>query len=99
MPPVVYATTSFTELERFMASTLCDQERMDVGQVKIRRTVMRQGTTVIGFVVRIEGPRLTRCHAIWAEREYRVLFYNSAGQRFAVVKLAESPHLQGEIEG
>lgn len=93
MPPNVFSTTSFAELEQFMLQTLCQQERLDMGQVKIRRTLMRQGVECIGLAVRVEGPRLMRSHAIWAERENRILFYDSAGHRFAVVKLSESPEL------
>ena len=76
-----------------MLQTLCHHERLDVGQVQIRRTLMRQGSEIIGLAMRIEGPRLMRSHAIWAERENRILFYDSAGHRFAVVKLSESPEL------
>lgn len=76
-----------------MAHALCNYERLDIEQVQVRRTVMRQGPQIIGLVVRIQGPRLMRSHAIWAEKEHRILFYNSAGQRFAVVSLAEAPEL------
>jgi hypothetical protein len=93
MPPVVFSTTSFSELEQFMAQTLCNQERLDVGQVKVRRTLMRQGSEIIGLVMRIEGTRMMRSHAIWAERENRILFYDSAGHRFAIVNLSESPEI------
>ena len=76
-----------------MALTLCNQERLDVRQVQIRRTLVRKGPESIGLAIRIEGPRLMRSHAIWAERENRILFYDSAGHRFAIVKLSESPLL------
>lgn len=62
-------------------------------QVQIRRTLVRQGQESIGLAIRVEGPRLMRSHAIWAERENRILFYDSAGHRFAIVKLSESPLL------
>ena len=93
MPPVVFSSTSLTELDRFMAQTLCSHEQLDLLQVQICRTFMRQGTQIIGLSMRVEGPRLMRSHAIWAERENRILFYDSAGNRFAIVKLPESPEL------
>ncbi|MFO0815974.1 MAG: hypothetical protein U0796_22380 [Gemmatales bacterium] len=93
MPPAVYSTTSVLELEQFMSQQLCEHERLDSEQVKKRRSVMRQGNEITGLIMRIEGPRLMRSQAIWAARENRILFYDSAGQRFAVVKLAESPEL------
>lgn len=93
MPPVVYSTTSFADLERFMTQVLCEQERLDPDQVHVKRTLMRKGASIVGLVMRIAGTRLMQSHAIWAERENRILFYNSAGHRFAVVKLAEAPDL------
>lgn len=76
-----------------MLQTLCNHERLEAGLVQVKRTLMRQGVEIIGFVIRVQGPRLMRSHAIWAERENRILFYDSAGQRFAVVKLSESPEI------
>lgn len=93
MVPLVYSTTSFAELERFITGILCEQERLDAAQVQVKRTLMRQGPKVIGVVIRVAGPRLLTAHAIWAEHEHRLLFYNSAGNRFAEVKLAEAPEL------
>lgn len=93
MPPVVFSTTSIIELEQFMLQTLCQHERLEVGLVQVKRTLMRQGTEIIGLAIRVQGPRLMRSHAIWAERENRILFYDSAGHRFAVVKLSESPEI------
>jgi hypothetical protein len=93
MPPLVYSTSSMNELEHFMIDSLCDYEKLDRQQVRIQRSVMRKGSAIIGLVIRIEGPRLMRSQALWVEPENRVLFYNSAGQRFATVKLAESPEM------
>lgn len=81
------------ELEHFMIDGLCDHEKLDRQQVRIQRSVMRKGAAIIGLVIRIEGPRLMRSQALWVESENRVLFYNSAGLRFATVKLAESPEM------
>ena len=76
-----------------MLQTLCHHERLDVGQVQVRRTLIRKGAEIIGLVIRVQGPRLMRSQAIWAERENRILFYDSAGHRFVVVKLSESPEI------
>lgn len=93
MPPLVYSTISMNELERFMIDSLCDYEKLDRQQVRIQRSVMRKGLAIVGLVIRIEGPRLMRSQALWVEPENRILFYNSAGQRFATVKLAEAPEM------
>lgn len=93
MPPLVYSTSSMNELEGFMIDGLCDHEKLDRQQVRIQRSVMRKGLAIVGLVIRIEGPRLMRSQALWVEPENRILFYNSAGQRFATVKLAEAPEM------
>lgn len=93
MLPLVYSTSSMNELERFMIEGLCNHERLDQQQVRVHRSALRRGSMIVGLVVRVEGPRLMRSQALWIEQENRVLFYNSAGQRFATVKLAEAPEL------
>lgn len=95
MPPAVFSTNSVNQLRRFMQHTLCEHERFDPEQVLVKQSYMRKQGEVLGLVVRVESIKRTRCHAIWAEREHRVLFYDSAGHRFAEVKLAEAPVLEG----
>jgi hypothetical protein len=95
MFPSVFSTTSYAELERFIHRTLCEHERFDPDHTVLKKSVLRRGGQVAGLMLRVEGNRLHRSHAVWAEGEHRVLFYNSAGQRFGEVKLAESPDLDG----
>jgi hypothetical protein len=94
MVPPVYATTSYPELERFIHQALCDHERFDPASTVLRKTALRQAGRVVGIMLRVEGSRLHRSHAVWADAENRVLFYNSAGQRFGEMKLAESPDIR-----
>lgn len=93
MIPTVFSTTSYAELERFIHQALCEHERFDPDQTVLKLSPLRRCEQVVGVLLRVEGSRLYRSHAVWAEREHRVLFYNSAGQRFGEVKLAESPDL------
>lgn len=97
MPPAVFSTTSISELESFMVETLCNHEKLDVQQAMVKRSLIRTGSSPVGLVVRLQGPRQMRSHAIWAERESRILFYDSAGHRFAIVRLAEMPDLVSNI--
>lgn len=93
MLPVVFSTTSGAELERFTIESLCSREKLDASQVKLHKSLIRRSGVPVGIVWRIEGPRLVRCHAIWVEDENRILFYDSAGNRFYTVKLVESPEI------
>lgn len=80
-----------------MTESLCSQEKLDAEQVKLQKSLVRRGSTAIGMVIRVEGPRLMRSHAIWIERENRILFYDSSGKRFSTVQLAESPELANTV--
>ena len=93
MIPAVYSTTSFVDLEGFIHNTLCDFERFAREQTFLKKSLLRRGGRVVGLMLRLEESRQARSHAVWAADEYRVLFYNSAGQRCGEVKLAESPDL------
>ncbi|HMO36356.1 MAG TPA: hypothetical protein PKA06_09955 [Gemmatales bacterium] len=93
MIPLVYSTNSLHDLEQFIVAGLCAHENLDQAQVKVQRSLLRKGDAKIGLFIRISGPRLMQSQAIWIEPESRLLFYNSAGKRFATVKLAEAPEL------
>ena len=41
--------------------------------------------------IEVSGPRLLRTYAVWAGEENRIFFYASSGERFAEVRLSESP--------
>ena len=94
MIPPVFSTTCYSELERFIHSALCEHERFDADQTVLKKSALRQSGKVVALLLRVESSRSHRSHAVWADAENRVLFYNSAGQRFGEVKLAESPDLQ-----
>jgi hypothetical protein len=44
-------------------------------------------------MLQVRGPKNQLCHAIWAEAENRLLLYNTAGVRFAEIRLSEAPDL------
>src|SRR4051794_30768611 len=94
MLPLVYATSSHVDLQQFVHRSLCEQERFDPDQTVLHQSPLRQGTRIVGMLLRLEGARLHGSQAVWVEAENRILFYNSAGQRFAEVKLVESPDIQ-----
>jgi len=93
MPPVVFSTRSILELEQFISSAVCEQERLDQQQMAVKRSLLRSGQQLIGIVFRVDSWHRRHGHALWIEPENRILFYNSAGARFAEVKLLEAPEL------
>jgi hypothetical protein len=94
MPPLVFATQSIMELEQFISQTLCEQERLDQNQMALRRNFIRQQQQMVAVVFRVESWQRRHGHALWIESESRILFYNSAGRRFAEVKLLEAPEVE-----
>jgi hypothetical protein len=75
----------------FVRRTLCERDRLDPEQVRLRQgTVQRRGRSC-GLFFQIQGPRLLRTYAVWAGDEHRILFYDSTGERFAEARLCESP--------
>ena len=87
----VVAAASLDELEKLVQRTLCEQDRLDPQQAPVRRTAIRRGGRFVGLYFSVRGPRLLRCHAIWACHEHRILCYDSAGVRFAELRLCEAP--------
>jgi hypothetical protein len=89
----VVAAGSLDELERLVQRILCEQDRLDPNQAPIRRSPLRRAGRLCGFFFIVHGPRRLRCQAIWASDEHRILCYDSAGVRFAELKLCEAPEL------
>jgi hypothetical protein len=94
MPPVVFSTHSLLELEQFISRALCEQERLDQQQMVVKRSLIRRQQQLVGVVFRVDSWHRRHGHALWIEAENRVLFYNSAGARFAEVSLLDAPQLE-----
>ena len=79
------------QLRQFVLDTLCERDRLDPSQVRLRQALVRRGGRVCGLFFQVEGPRLLRTYAVWAGEEHRILFYDSTGVRFAQTRLSEAP--------
>jgi hypothetical protein len=91
----VIAAPTLADLDRAVHQALCDHDRLVPQATPLLRGVLRQSGRPCGLFYQIEGPRLMASYAIWAEAENRVLCYDSAGARFAELRLAEAPALDG----
>ncbi len=87
--PVVALSTQ-DELRRFVRTTLCEQDALDVERTPFFETPILRGGQQWGTVFHVEGPRMLKTSAIWSEPDDRIVFYNSTGLRVRVVKLSES---------
>lgn len=92
MSPGVVAFTAVEELAAFVHQVLCDKDALDPQQTPLFRTRLRKAGRACGVVFHVEGPRLLRTSAVWSADHDRIIFYDSTGQRFREVSLAESPN-------
>jgi hypothetical protein len=82
---------SLDELKSFVLKVLCAQDRLDPEQTELRQSLIRQAGKPCGLFFRIQGPRRLAAYAVWPSNESRILFYDSAGARFAETRLCDSP--------
>src|SRR5947207_3010408 len=82
---------SLDELKSFVLKILCAQDRLAPEQTQLRHSLIRQAGKPCGLFFQIQGPRRLTAYALWPSNESRILFYDSAGVRFAETRLCESP--------
>jgi hypothetical protein len=78
-------------LRAHVLQVLCGCERLDPAQTPLHETVVTRSGRPCGLFFQVQGPRLVRAYALWAGEEGRLLFYDSAGRRFAQTRLTEAP--------
>jgi hypothetical protein len=78
-------------LRDHVLQTLCAHDQLDPEQTPLRQALVVRSRKPCGIFFQIHGPRLMRSHAVWVGDENRVLFYDSAGVRFAETRLSEGP--------
>ena len=91
MESSVVALPTTDALGRFVRDMLCSHDHLDPAQTPLYRAEVRRLGRPCGLIFHVEGPRLLKTSAVWAEEEHRILFYDSAGEKFGEVKLSESP--------
>jgi hypothetical protein len=67
------------------------RDRLDPEQVRMRQGLIKRRGRPCGLFFQIQGPRLLRTYAVWAADEFRILFYDSTGERFGEARLSEAP--------
>jgi hypothetical protein len=88
--PVV-AMPTLEQVREFVRHTLCERDRLDPGQAQLKQGLVKRRGRPCGLFFQVQGPRQLRTYAVWAGDEHRILFYDSAGERFAETRLCESP--------
>ncbi len=99
MDTVTLSLPTLDNLRQHVHQRLCRHDHLDAKQTSLQQTMIRRAGQPCGLFFQVRGPRLLKTYAIWAGQEHRVLFYDSAGQRFGETRLSESPDVEGLEEG
>ena len=78
-------------MRQHVLTILCHNDRLDPGLTPLYQAVIIRKGRPCGLLFEAQGPRLLKTHAVWAGEEHRILFYNSSGERFAIIRLTEAP--------
>jgi hypothetical protein len=87
----VAALPSLDALRQHVLKTLCAHDKLDPAQTPLHQAVVQRRGKPCGLFFQVQGPRMLKAYAVWAGEENRVLFYNSAGERFAETRLSDAP--------
>jgi hypothetical protein len=94
MDATTLSLPTLDELRQHVLDRLCAHDGLDAGQTPLRQAVISRRGRPCGLLFQAQGPRLLRTYAVWAGPEYRVLFYDAGGRRFAETRLSEGPDPQ-----
>ena len=80
---------SLDDLRELVTEILCEHEQLEPGAFPVIERLLHRGGRPCGVEFCLHGPRSVRLMAIWEVEKQSVLFYDSAGERFRRVRLAE----------
>jgi hypothetical protein len=79
------------QLRDHVHAVLCRHDQLDPAQAPLHQAVIMRSGRPCGLFFQVQGPPLVKTYAVWAGEEGRILFYDSAGQRFAQTRVSEAP--------
>lgn len=91
MLATVAALPTLDDLRRYVRQVLCEHDHLDPQQTPVKEGLIKRSGRACGLFFQVQGPRMLRTYAVWAGEENRILFYDSAGLRFAETRLSDSP--------
>lgn len=94
MTATVVPLPTLEELHRFVRETLCARDQLEPAGTPFYAAEIKRGGRLCGLLFHVEGPRLVKNSALWAEEEHRILFYDSVGTRYHEVRLSDSPAIE-----
>lgn len=90
----VASLPTLEDLRLHVHQRLCAKDQLDPGQTPLQQALILRAGKPCGLFFQLGGPRLLKTYALWAGEENRILYYDSAGLRFAETRLSEGPDPQ-----
>src|SRR5262249_22024623 len=87
MTSVVCHLPTSEDVQSHVLEVLCSHDRIDARQASLRHANVNRNGKQCGVLFEVCGPRRLRTYAIWSSIEKRILFYESAGIRFAETRI------------
>jgi hypothetical protein len=91
MPSTILPLPTLESLRVYVRQTLCERDRLDPEETPFFAAEVRRRGRLCGYLFHIEGPRLLKNSALWTEDDHRIVFYDSAGNRFQEAILSDAP--------
>ena len=84
---------NLTDLRKYVLTTICQQNELQVGAFNITERILVRGRRPCGIFFCLNGPRSVKLTAIWETDRNTILFYSSSGERVGRTQLVQAPAL------
>jgi hypothetical protein len=88
------AIQTLDELREYVTETLCERYQLDTDAFPMTEQILVRAGTPCGIYFCLHGPRSVKVSAIWETDRNTILFYDSSGERFDKIQLAEISSLE-----
>ncbi len=96
MSDILPGIRTLDDLRGFVRERLCEKENLLSEQAKFREAPLIKQGQFCGYQFSVQGPRQVRLGAVWASDHNDVYFYDTRGNRYHKVHLAEQIALPKE---
>ncbi|MBN1589580.1 MAG: hypothetical protein JW888_08705 [Pirellulales bacterium] len=85
--------SSLNDVRDYVNEIFCNYYQLQFGAFQMTERLLRRGGKPCGIHYCLYGPRAVRFTAIWETERNRILFYDSAGERFLKTQVMSAPEL------
>ena len=85
---------NLNDVRDYVNEIFCSYYQLELGAFEMTERLLLRGGKPCGIHYCLYGPRAVRFTAIWETERNRILFYDSAGERFLKAQVIEAPTLE-----